>query len=93
MTSYGFEIRVTPKGDGPAFLPAAMDEIVGRLVRQAAADEAFTGWMVTEHQDGAATFLISADAGTEREALSCSLAWLQQAVDGGELCPGCSAGT
>jgi hypothetical protein len=77
---YGFEITVTLSAGDPDSLSANLDEITGELARACSRTDEFKGYMITERQSGCITFLITADAADEGQALSAAISWLQTAV-------------
>jgi hypothetical protein len=78
---YGFEITVTlsPETD-PDSLPARLDEITDHLADMCSTTAEFKGYMVTEQLSGGVTFLITADADNEVQALNAATSWLHSAV-------------
>jgi hypothetical protein len=77
---YGFEITVTLSAGDPDSLSASLDEITNQLAGMCSTTDEFKGYIVTERQSGGVTFLITADAGDEVQALSAATSWLHSAV-------------
>ncbi len=76
---YGFAITITLSA-GPDSLSASLDEITGQLATMCSMTDEFKGYMITEQQSGGLTFLITADAPDEVQALSAAISWLHSAV-------------
>ena len=74
---YGFEITVTLSPDS---LSARLDEITDHLADMCSTTDEFKGYMVTEQEPGGVTFLITADADNEVQALNAATSWLHSAV-------------
>lgn len=77
---YGFEITVTLGTGDSDSLSASLDEITGELAGMCSMTDEFKGYMVTERQAGGVTFLITAAAADEVQALSAATSWLHSAV-------------
>lgn len=79
---YGFEITATISTGDPDSLPANLDKITDYLADTCAATDEFKGYMITERQSGEVSFLITADADDEVQALNAATSWLRSAVHG-----------
>src|SRR6266571_448905 len=77
---YGFEITVILSAGEPDSLSAKLDEITGQLAVASYGNDEFKGYMVMERGPGEVTFMITADADNEVEALTAATSWLHSAV-------------
>jgi hypothetical protein len=77
---YGFEITVTLSAGDPDSLSASLDEITKQLAYMCSTTGEFKGYMVREQQSGGVTFLITAAAPDEVQALTAATSWLHSAV-------------
>ena len=77
---YGFKITVIVGAGEPDSLSSKLDDITDELALLAHSEDKFKGYMIMEHVPGEVTFLITADAESEVEALTLAISWLHCSV-------------